>query len=219
MPRMTSKSILLTGFEAFGGETVNASWLVAQALHGKRIAGFGVHAHQLPCVFGQALHSLGAALQVTRPHLVLLLGQAGGRSDLSLERVALNVDDARIPDNQGQQPIDEAVVPGAPAAYFGSLPIKAMVAALQNAGLPASVSQSAGTFVCNHAFFGLMHLLHQQTGVRGGFMHLPYLPVQAACRPGQPSMPLATMVGGVRLALRTAVQVAADVRLSGGAEA
>jgi pyroglutamyl-peptidase len=216
---MKLPTILLTGFDAFGGETLNPSWLVAQALHGKRLAGWRVAAHCLPCVFGQSLHSLDGALARVQPRLVLLLGQAGGRSDLSLERVAINIDDARIPDNQGQQPIDDAVVPGAPAAYFSSLPIKAMVAALQNVGLPASVSQTAGTFVCNHVFFGLMHTLQRRPGVRGGFMHLPLLPVQAAGRPGQPSMQLATMVDGVRLALQTAVQAGADVRLTGGTEA
>lgn len=216
---MKSPTILLTGFEAFGGEALNPSWLVAEALHGKKVAGLRIQAHRLPCVFGQSLHSLAGALSKAQPRLVLLLGQAGGRSDLSLERVAVNVDDARIPDNLGQQPIDEAVVPGAPAAYFSSLPIKAMVAALHNAGLPASVSQTAGTFVCNHVFFGLMHALQQQGGVRGGFMHLPYLPAQATHRPGQASMPLATMLEGVHLALLTAVQVASDVRLTGGTEA
>ncbi len=219
---MTRPVILLTGFEPFGGESVNPSWQVAQALHGETLAGARVHSLCLPCAFGDALDTLGAALEQQRPGIVLALGQAGGRSDFSVERIAINVDDARIPCNAGRQPIDEAVVPGAPAAYFATLPIKAIVAALRNAGLPAAVSQSAGTYVCNHVFYGLMHALRRRRGVRAGFMHLPLLPEQVAARatvPAPPSLPLATLVQGVRLALVTAVTTTADLRASGGAEA
>lgn len=216
-PARSGARILLTGFEPFGGESVNPSWLVAQTLDGDEIAGARVAAVQLPCVFGRALPALDEALQRMRPDLVLCLGQAGGRCDFSLERVAINVDDARIADNAGAQPIDEPVVPGGPAGLFGTLPIKAMVAALQAQGLPASVSQSAGTFVCNHVFYGLMHRLQAHPGVRGGFMHLPLLPEQAARAPGQPSLPLAVLVEGVRLALAAALGHSADLKLPGGA--
>ena len=216
-PAYSGARILLTGFEPFGGESVNPSWQVAQALDGAAIAGARVVAVQLPCVFGQALSALDMALQRVRPDLVLCLGQAGGRCDFSLERVAINVDDARIDDNAGARPIDEPVVPGGPAGLFGTLPIKAMVAVLQAQGLPASVSQSAGTFVCNHVFYGLMHLLQAHPGVRGGFMHLPLLPEQAARAPGQPSLPLAVLVEGVRLALAAAQRHGSDLKLPGGA--
>lgn len=211
--------ILLAGFEPFGGEGVNPAWQVAQALHGERLAGVPVIALQLPCVFGHALAVLDAALLRLQPRAVLALGQAGGRCDFSLERVAINVDDARIADNAGAQPIDEPVVAGGPAAYFATLPIKAMVAALRSAGLPASVSQSAGSFVCNHVFYGLMHRLQQRPGVRGGFMHLPLLPEQAARQPGLPSLSLATLVAGTRIAIATALTTETDLRQGGGAEA
>jgi len=216
----STRSLLVTGFEPFGGESLNPSWLVAQALAGASIAGAQVHAALLPCVFGQARSALNEALHRVRPRWVLALGQAGGRHDFSIERVAINVDDARIADNAGAQPIDEPVVAGAPAAHFATLPIKAMVAALRAAGLPASVSQSAGTFVCNHVFFALMHELQGHPGVRGGFMHLPLLPEQAAraSAAGAPSMALATMIEGTRLALSTACSTQADLRASGGAE-
>lgn len=210
-------TVLLTGFEPFGGETVNPSWLVAQALHGRRVGGALVQAACMPCVFADAGPALQAALARHRPQLVLCLGQAGGRCDLSLERVAINVADARIPDNAGAQPIDVPVVEGGPAAYFGTLPIKAMVAALRAAGLPASVSQTAGTFVCNHLFYVLMHRLQQLPGVRGGFMHLPLLPGQAAAQPGLPSLPLATQVQGVEHALAVALATTQDLREGGGA--
>ena len=210
--------MLLTGFEPFGGEPVNPSWQVAQALQGRRIGGLRIQAVQLPCVFGQALQALDAALAGSAPQIVLALGQAGGRVDLSLERVAINVDDARMADNIGAQPIDEPVQPDGPAAYFSTLPIKAMVAAMRAAGLPASVSQTAGTFVCNHVFYGLMHRLRSHPGVRGGFMHLPLLPEQAARLGGVASLPLATMVKGVQIALEAALTTTADLRMGGGAD-
>jgi pyroglutamyl-peptidase len=215
---MRAPSILLTGFEPFGGETINPSWQVAQALDGERLAGAAVRAVQLPCVFGAARAALDAALAEVRPTLVLALGQAGGRGGFTVERVAINVDDGRIPDNAGQQPIDEPVVRGGPAAYFATLPIKAVVAALQRAGWPAAVSQTAGTYVCNHVFYGLMHSLRRRRGVRAGFMHLPWLPEQAAARAGQPSLPLDVQTAGVRLALLTALATAADPQASGGTE-
>ena len=210
------RRILVTGFEPFGGEQVNAAWQVAQALDGQRIAGCTVQALCLPCVFGQSLQVLQGALQAVNPAVVLALGQAAGRCDLSVERVAINVDDARIPDNAGAQPVDQPVIAGAPDAYFSRLPIKAIVAALREAGLPASVSQSAGTFVCNHVFFGLMHALRRRRSVRAGFVHLPVLPEQVAAHPGQPSLPLATMVQGLRVAMHTAVTCADDLPLAGG---
>jgi len=206
------KTILLTGFEPFGGDEINPSWEVARRLDGELVVGARIVARQLPCVFGLTLSALRDALVETQPMLVLALGQAGGRCDLSLERVAINVDDARIADNAGALPIDEAVIAGGPAAYFTTLPIKAMVAGLRAAGLPASVSQTAGTFVCNHLFYGLQHAL-----AGSGFMHIPYLPEQAAHKSGQPSLPLATLVDGVRLALKLALETERDLRQQGGA--
>jgi pyroglutamyl-peptidase len=210
-----TRCILLTGFEPFGGEKVNPSQDVASALAGTTIAGNEVVAEILPCEFGRSVQSLRAAIERYRPVLVLALGQAGGRVDLSLERIAINVDDARIADNAGAAPIDTPVVDDAPAAYFSTLPIKAMAAALRAAGIPASVSQSAGTFVCNHVFYGLQHRL-AGSAVRSGFMHLPLLPGQAAEHPGLASLPFETMVEGVRLALATALGTVHDVRISGG---
>ena len=207
--------ILLTGFEPFGGEQINPSWEVAKALDGQKIAGVNIIARMLPCVFGEALKVLQQSIDEVNPDLVLALGQAGGRSDFSIERIAINIDDARIADNAGTQPIDQTVVVGAPAAYFSTLPIKTMVAGLRAAGHPASVSQTAGTFVCNHVFFGLQHALHG-SGVRSGFMHLPLLPAQAARLAGQPSMALEQMLAGVSLALELAWPMVADRRESAG---
>jgi pyroglutamyl-peptidase len=213
--------ILVTGFEPFGGQSVNPSWEVARALHGLVLEGAQVSAVQLPCVFAQALPAMHQALAQHRPDIVLALGQAEGRCDLSLERVAINVQDARIPDNAGQQPIDVPVIKGGPAAYFSTLPIKSLVAGLKAAGFPASVSQTAGTFVCNQVFYGLQHALAGQ-GVHSGFIHLPLLPEQAAHWPGPslPSWPVALQVAGVRKALALLVaqrqQGLADAAIGGG---
>ncbi len=207
---------LVTGFEPFDGDPLNPSWLIAQSLQGRRVHGTRVQAVQLPCSFDAALPALRHALRVYRPVLVLALGQAG-RTVISLERVAINVNDARIPDNAGRQPVDEPVHARAPAAYFSTLPIKAMAAALQRAGIPAEVSQTAGTFVCNHVFYGLMHALRRRPGVRGGFVHVPMLPEQAAARGMGAGLPLDLMTTGVHLALKTALAIRRDHKVGGGA--
>ncbi|MBS0446677.1 MAG: pyroglutamyl-peptidase I [Proteobacteria bacterium] len=210
--------VLLAGFEPFGGETINPSWEAVRALDGQPSGDAVVAARQMPCVFGAAIEALEAAIAETRPTLVVCVGQAGGRSEMSIERVAINVDDGRIADNAGAQPIDTPVVRDGPAAYFSTLPIKAIVHALRDAGVPASVSNTAGTFVCNHIFYGLMHALARRgDGTRGGFIHIPYLPEQAARAAGDaPSMALPTLVHGLRIAIETALAVQVDLRETGG---
>lgn len=213
-------TVLVTGFEPFERDPLNPSWEVARALDGWQHGGATVRAVQLPCVFGEAITALDQALQQHRPGLVLCLGLAGGRAELTPERVAINVDDARIPDNAGRQPVDQPVQAGGPAAYFSTLPIKAMVQALRAQGVPASVSNTAGTFVCNHIFYALMHRLAAQVAlghaVRGGFVHVPTLPVLAARHPGMASMALETQVQGLQAMIRTALEVHEDVRETGG---
>jgi len=198
-----------------GGEGTRGE--VVKQLDGMIIRGQQVVAKQLPCVFGEALTVLKAALETYQPRLTIAVGQAGGRVDITVERVAINVDDARIPDNKGQQPIDEPIVANGPAACFSTLPIKAIVSALRQQGIPASVSQTAGTFVCNHVMYGLLHQLQGKSGQKGGFIHIPSQPDQAAAHPGQASMAVAP----VRAALETAIAVALeqndDVKIGGGA--
>lgn len=208
------RPILVTGFEPFGGERINPSAEVARALHGRTIEGAPVVGLVLPCVFGASIDSMRAALDHHRPQIVLALGLAAGRDGFTLERLAINLDDARIPDNAGAQPIDQAVVVRGAAAHFTTLPIKAMAAALRDAGHAASVSYSAGTFVCNHVFYGLQHALKRRRSVRSGFMHLPCLPEQAT--PQQPSLPLPTMIEGAAIALATALVVHNDLMVSAG---
>lgn len=211
------RTVLITGFEPFDGEAVNPSWEVVSHLDNAIIGGCRVVARQLPCVFGAALEELNAAIDALSPTLVLCVGQAGGRSDISVERVAINVDDARIPDNRGNQPVDTPIVANGPAAWFSSLPIKAIVSALREAGIPASVSQTAGTFVCNHVMYGLLHKLSGIPEAKGGFIHIPYLPQQAAAHPGAPSMAVQTVRQGLEKAITVALQVENDILVTGGA--
>lgn len=217
MPKPTLPAILLTGFAPFAGEAGNPSWNAVVALDGKRISGHRIIARKLPVEFGASLQVLRAAIRETKPTLVLCVGQAGGRAQLSIERIAINVDDARIPDNADACPIDMPVVANGPAAYFATLPIKAMLVALRGAGIPAEVSQTAGTYVCNHVFYGLMHALRDGK-VRGGFIHVPYAPEQAARHPGAPSLPVEVVTAALRIALRIALTTTADRRLAAGAE-
>jgi pyroglutamyl-peptidase len=204
-----SLTVLITGFAPFGGDKLNPSWSAAKALHKRRIAEHDIIAAQLPTEFVASIKRLR--------ELVICLGLAAGRSALSLERVAINVDDARIADNAGAQPIDEPIVEDAPAAYFSTLPIKAMQAAIHGDGIAAEVSQTAGTFVCNHVFYGLMHALAkaQKKGrlkkTRGGFMHVPLLPEM-----GKPSMTHQQVVKGLRIAIHAALTTKRDIKQGAG---
>ena len=207
-------TVLLTGFDAFAGASVNPSWLAVRALDGERLAGHQLVAAQIPTAFSVSLQTLKRLMQKHKPAVVICVGQAGGRSSLSLERIAININDASIADNAGARPVDRPVVAGGPAAYFSTLPIKAMLSALQQQDIPAEVSQTAGTFVCNHLFYGLMHMLAKQPGTkraRGGFIHLPYLPEQ-----GDPYLQLAVMVQGLRSAVEAALVTNTDITQSAG---
>jgi len=214
----TSSNVLVTGFEPFDKQTLNPSELAVSALSGREIAGRRLVTEVLPVTFADALGAIHRAIRAHRPELVVCVGEAGGRAEIAVERVAINVDDARIPDNAGAQPIDRAIAPRGPVAYWSTLPIKAIVAALVKSGIPATVSQSAGTFVCNHVFYGLMHALAHQRSVRGGFIHVPMLPEQAAkARNPPPSMPLSLTVEALAIAVETTLRTRRDVRAVGGA--
>ena len=188
------KKLLITGFQPFDGESVNPALEVAKGLQGKTIHGYDVIAREIPVVRFEALKAVQAAIEELQPNAVITIGQAGGRPDITVARVGINIDDFRIPDNKGNQPIDEPVVTGGPVAYWATLPIKKMVANVKAQGIPASVSNSAGTYVCNHLLYGLLHYLTTQdkTAIPAGFIHIPYLPEQMAVRSGKDAQ-VATM--------------------------
>ncbi|CAI8724797.1 MULTISPECIES: pyroglutamyl-peptidase I [Pseudomonas] len=197
------RTVLLTGFEPFDQDLVNPSWEAVRQLDGVQLDDdVRIVARRLPCAFATAGECLLQLISELRPAMVIATGLAPGRSEISIERVAINVNDARIPDNLGEQPIDTAVVVGGPAAYFSTLPIKAMARAVREAGIAVSVSQTAGTFVCNQVFYRLQHEL-AGTGVRSGFIHV--------------SRDLgAGLVDGLRIAVSAAWNTPVDVLEVGG---
>ncbi len=205
------KTVLLTGFDAFEDEKLNSAWQAVRRLNGRVIRGHRIAARRLPTVFGRSLALLRRHVQTLRPDLIICVGQAGGRAEITPERVAVNLDDARIPDNAGRRPRETPVVAGGPPAYWSTLPVRSIVRALRRRGIPASASLSAGTFVCNHVFYGLMHdlAIRPPDGdgavPRAGFIHLPFLPAQAARHHDQPSLPLELMVEALAVAVQTSL--------------
>lgn len=196
--------LLLTAFEPFGGENINPAEEVLRLLP-EELAGLHIIKLVLPTVFGDCLHAIDAAIQSRRPDAVLSLGQAGGRQDITVERVAINLMDASMPDNKGLQPVDMPVVPGGPAAYFSTLPVKAMVAAMLEEEVPAAQSLTAGAFVCNQLMYHVLQTFAQEgSRARAGFVHLPYLPQQARVQALDPQLfglPLEDMERGIRAAI------------------
>lgn len=190
----------------FGGERTNPSWEIAKSLP-KIISGHRVVSLRVPTEFGKAIDVTIKAINAHQPEIVLCFGQAGGRSCMNVERVAINVDDARINDNAGNQLIDQAIRADGPAAYFCTVPIKAMVAAMLKAGAPAEVSNTAGTFVCNHLIYGVLHHLDvNKNTARAGFIHVPYLESQVLDKADTAAMSLATMITGAKAAIMAAIK-------------
>ena len=209
--------LLLTAFDPFGGSDVNPA-LEAVRLVADRIGGVEIVKLEVPTVFGKSVDTVVAEMARVRPDAVLCIGQAGGRYDLTPERVAINLDDARIPDNEGRQPVDMPIFEDGAPAYFSSLPIKAMVAEIREAGLPASVSNTAGTFVCNHLMYGVLyHISRHFPGVRGGFMHVPFVPSQTVSLPGPaPSMCERDIARGIEAAIRAIAENETDIAAAEG---
>lgn len=194
--------LLLTAFEPFGGETLNPG-LEAMAVIPDKIGNTEIVKAVIPTVFEKSIATAIAHIEKEKPDVILSIGQAGGRQEITVERVAINVNDARIPDNEGQQPVDAAIAEHGPAAYFSNLPIKAMVQAIRDAQVPASVSNTAGTFVCNHLMYGVLHYLSEKDlEARGGFIHVPLIPKQVVNRASTaPSMSLDDIVKGIIAAI------------------
>ncbi|MEL4504899.1 pyroglutamyl-peptidase I [Luteococcus sp. H138] len=219
-PTDRAMTILVTAFEPFGGEVVNPALEAVRGLP-STLAGARLVTVEVPTVFGRSLDVVREAIDRHWPDAVLCVGQAGGRASVTVERVAINVDDASIPDNAGAQPVDLPVVEGAPAAYLTTLPIKAMVHAIRDAGLPAAVSNTAGTFVCNHLMFGVLHHLAthgQRAGqARGGFIHVPYIPAQVMDRPELASMALDDTRRALEVAIEAIATHEVDITLAAGA--
>lgn len=208
--------ILVTGFDPFGGEKINPAIESVKKLP-DTIAGADIIKLEIPTVIGKSVDKIKAKIEEVHPDVVLSIGQAGGRPDITVERVGINCDDCRIKDNEGNQPIDEKVAEDGPAAYFSTLPIKAMVKNIQDGGVPASVSNTAGTFICNHVLYGVAHIqTTKHPEMRTGFIHIPFLPEQVVDKKNMPSMALETIVKGLTLAIEAIVNNEADIKVTGG---
>lgn len=207
--------LLLTAFTPFDGERINPA-LEAVKLVKDKIGNLEIVKLEVPTVFGKSIDTVREAIERERPDFVLSIGQAGGRAEITPERVAINLDDARIPDNEGNQPIDEPVFPDGENAYFSTLPVKAMVEAIRREGLPSSLSNSAGTYVCNHLMYGVLYYLDKSPGIKAGFIHVPYIPEQTKNKKEIPALELSEIVRGLEAAITAIAINGTDKKLAYG---
>lgn len=208
--------ILITGFDPFGGENINPALEAVKKLP-DTILGQEIIKIEIPTVFKKSLDKIEENIQKHNPDVVISIGQAGGRFGITPERVAINIDDARIKDNEGNQPIDISIYEDGEAAYFSTLPIKAMVKEMNDNGIPASVSNTAGTFVCNHVMYGVLYLIDKKyPNIRGGFIHVPYIPSQVTTKPNTPSMSIDDIAKGLELSIKAVIENSSDIKTVGG---
>lgn len=208
--------VLITGFEPFGGEKLNPSFESIKLLD-DTIAGAKIVKASIPVVFKKSLDKLEELIVNERPDVVICVGQAGGRFDLTVERIAINLDDARIPDNDGNQPVDERIHEDGNNAYFSNLPIKAMVEEMRSEMIPASISNTAGNYVCNHIMYGLLYLVEKKyPNIKGGFIHVPFIPEQVIGKANTPSIGLELIAKGLKCAIKAAVENKVDMKTSCG---
>lgn len=208
--------ILITAFDPFGGDKVNPALEAVKKIN-TDLFDAEIVKLEIPTVFGKSIEKVAAAIEAEKPDVVLCIGQAGGRFEITPERVAINVDDARIVDNEGNQPVDAPIYTDGDAAYFSMLPIKAIVQNIRAAGLPASVSNTAGTFVCNHIMYGVLYQIHKHfPGVRGGFIHVPFIPEQVVTRANAPAMSSLDITHALEVAVQTIIDTPVDIVAEGG---
>ena len=208
--------VLVTGFDPFGGESINPAWEAVKVIKDE-IAGAEIVKMQIPTVVGKSIAKIHDKMVEINPDIVIAVGQAGGRFGVTPERVAINVTDARIPDNEGNQPIDEPIFADGDAAYFSNLPVKAMVQEIKNAGYPSTLSNTAGTYICNHVMYGILYYIQNEfPNVRGGFIHVPFAASQVVNKPNTASMAIADITAAIEAAIKAAVEHQADIKAIGG---
>lgn len=206
---------LITAFTPFNGEEINPSQKILEQLP-KEIQGWKVEKLLLPTTFNKSLDLLYKKIDEIKPDAILCLGQAGGRAGITIERVGINIDDSPIDDNDGNRPVDKKIIEDGENAYFSNLPIKRIVENINKNGIPSWVSNSAGTYVCNHVLYGLLHKI-KETPARGGFIHIPFLPEQCINKYQQPTMSLELMIKAIITAIETTINYDSDISISGGA--
>lgn len=210
--------VLITGFDPFGGEKINPAWEAVKGMK-DRIGEIEIIKLEIPTVFHKATKVLIEGAKACNPDVIIAIGQAGGRYDITPERVAINIDDARIKDNDGAQPIDVKIYEDGENAYFTNLPIKAMVEAMKKEGIPASVSNTAGTFVCNHIMYSIMyHITKNKIAKKGGFIHVPYIPEQVVDKKNVPYMEKSRITKALEIAIEALGENEKDIKVVGGTE-
>lgn len=204
--------VLVTGFDPFGGESVNPAYEAVKLLP-DAIAGAEIIKLEIPTVFSKSGPAVEAGIQAHQPDIVLNVGQAGGRASVTVERVGINLAEARIPDNNNEQPMDEPLQPDGPAAYFATVPVKAMVKNVREHGIPCNISYSAGTYVCNCVMYNVLHMAATKyPGIRAGFIHVPFADEQVVNKPGStPSSSLQTIAKALEYAIEAAVLNQEDI--------
>ena len=208
--------ILITGFAPFGGENINPSFEAIKKLPNE-IGKYCLIKKEIPVVFRESLTVLKKHIETYQPDLVICVGQAGGRFGITLERIAINIDDAPIADNAGYQPLDEVIFKDGTTAYFSTLPIKYMMENIKKAGIPATISNTAGTYVCNHLMYGLMYLIDKKyPHIRGGFIHVPFTTAQVLDKPSSPALSLNEISQALEVAIQTAIEHKQDLKILGG---
>ena len=209
--------VLITGVAPLTGELTNPMWQAVTKLDEHLIAKHRVIALELPYEFDRSLALLYEAIEQHHPILVLCVGQAVGRCEINIERVAININDAHVQDNAAEQPIDQSVIENAPAAYFTNLPIKRILHALRQSEIPAVISNTAGTYICNHVMYGLLHHINQhEPHIKGGFIHIPYLPSQAVHHNGAPSMSENTVLSALKVIINEAISAKEGIKVAAG---
>lgn len=210
--------VLITGFDPFGGEKINPAWEAVKALP-DNIDGIEVVKLQIPTVFKKSAKKLFENIDSVKPDVVICVGQAGGRYEFSVERVAINIDDGRIPDNDGYQPVDSPVFEDGENAYFSTLPIKAIVEEVKKVGIPSAVSNTAGTYVCNHIMYSLLYYLNKNNlNIKGGFIHVPFIPEQVIEKKNTPYMELTRITKALEISIKAIRDYKKDLVISGGKE-
>lgn len=208
--------VLITGFDPFGGESINPAYEAVKAMKSE-IGNIKIVKLEIPTVFRESIKVLDEAIMREKPEAVICVGQAGGRFDITIERVAINIDDGRIKDNMGNQPIDEKIYEDGKNAYFSTLPIKTIVDEIKKERIPASVSNSAGTYVCNHVMYGLLYMIEKKyKDVKGGFIHVPFILEQVVDKSGVPSMDIEKITRALEIATKATCEVKYDKKLVGG---
>ncbi len=210
--------ILVTGFDPFGGESINPAWEAVKKLP-KKIGKTEVHILQIPTVFKKSIDLIVETSKVISPDIILCIGQAGGRFEVSVERVGINIDDARIADNEGNQPIDTSIYSDGENSYFSNLPIKAMVEEMKKIGTPSIISNTAGTFVCNHVLYGVLYnICKYKIAEKGGFIHVPYIPEQVIGKKNTPYMDTERITNSIVAAIKAIEENKIDIIKNGGSE-